>query len=41
MAKPGNIDVIFACDVAGMQIPLGFNLKDYIEGFDCFIFPGA
>ena len=30
--KPGNIDVIFACDVAGMQIPLGFNLKTISKG---------
>ena len=29
--KPGNIDVIFACDVAGMQIPLGFQLEATIS----------
>ena len=30
--KPGNIDVLFACDVAGMPIPLGFNLKTISKG---------
>ena len=30
--KAGNVDIMFACDVVGMPIPLGFNLKTVSKG---------
>ena len=31
-SKPGKVDTMFACDVDGIPIPLGFNLKTVSKG---------